>query len=388
MPQLPRILLGIEDSRAYGRGLLRGISKYARMHGPWLFRTRPEFYHGGSAISAKLSDLQQAGFDGVITRELDKPAMRRLTGLGVPVIVASHLTLEPALPSIMTDCAAIGREAARHFLDRGFRHFGYCGLAEMFWSGRRAASFGAVIRTAGFPVHLYPEPRAKRDRLWGREQTVMVKWLAQLPKPVAVMACTDDRARDLVEACELAGLDVPEDVAILGVDNDPLVCDLAGVAISSVALNTEKAGFEAAALLDRLMAGRRERKPRITVTAAHVEARRSTDILAIEDRGVAKAVHFINTHASEPLQVSEVARETGLTERQLFDRFHRSLGRSVHDQIHLARVARIRWLLENTSLPVLEIALSMGLPDDKHLARYFRRLQGVTPVEWRRQHRR
>ena len=388
MPQLPRILLGIEDSRAYGRGLLRGISKYARMHGPWLFRTRPEFYHGGSAISARPADLRQAGFAGVITRELDPRAMRRLLSLGVPVIVASHMTLQPALPSIMTDCAEIGRMAAHHFLDRGFRNFGYCGLAEMFWSGRRVASYSAVIRDAGLPVHLYPEPEAKRDRLWGREQTVMVKWLTQLPKPVAVMACTDDRARDLVEACEIAGLDVPEDVAILGVDNDPLVCDLAGVAISSVALNTEQAGFEAAALLDRLMTGRREKNPHITVSAAHVEARRSTDILAIEDRGVAKAVHYINTHASEPLQVSEVARATGLSERQLYDRFQRALGRSVHDQINHARVARIRWLLENTAMPVLEIALSMGLPDDKHLARYFRRLQGLTPVEWRKQHQR
>ncbi|MFO1490282.1 MAG: XylR family transcriptional regulator [Kiritimatiellia bacterium] len=261
MPQLPRILLGIEDSRAYGRGLLRGISKYARMHGPWLFRTRPEFYHGGSAISARPADLRQAGFAGVITRELDPRAMRRILALGVPVIVASHMTLQPALPSIMTDCAEIGRMAANHFLDRGVRHFGYCGLAEMFWSGRRAASFSAVIRAAGLRVDLYPEPKAKRDRLWGREQTVMVKWLTRLPKPVAVMACTDDRARDLVEACEIAGLDVPEDVAILGVDNDRLVCDLAGVAISSVALNTEQAGFEAAALLDRLMTGRREKTP-------------------------------------------------------------------------------------------------------------------------------
>ncbi|MFO1490281.1 MAG: AraC family transcriptional regulator [Kiritimatiellia bacterium] len=103
---------------------------------------------------------------------------------------------------------------------------------------------------------------------------------------------------------------------------------------------------------------------------------------------MAKAVHFINTHASEPLQVSEVARATGLSERQLYDRFHRALGRSVHDQINLARAARIRWLLENTSMPVLEIALSMGLPDDKHLARYFRRLQGLTPVEWRKRHQR
>jgi len=386
MKRIPSILLGIEDSRAYGRGLLRGISKYARIHGPWLFRTRPEFYHSGSQISPHLADLKRARFDGVITRELDHRQMRQILALGVPVIVASHMTLEPTLPCIMTDCAAIGKMAARHFLERGFRHFGYCGLEEMFWSGRRAASFTEVIHEAGFRVHHYQPPRAKRNRLWGREQFIMAKWLEQLPKPIAIMACTDDRARDLVEACEIAGLNVPEDVAILGVDNDRLVCDLAGVPISSVALNTEQAGFEAAALLARLMAGEKVEQQQIIVSATHVEVRRSTDILAIEDRFVANAVHFINAHAHQPLQVSEVARHVGVSERQLYDRFQRALGRSIHEQITTARIARICWLLGNTNLSILEIALAMGLPDEKHLARYFRRQQGIPPSQWRKQH--
>jgi LacI family transcriptional regulator len=308
--------------------------------------------------------------------------------LGVPVIVASHMTLEPTLPCIMTDCEAIGKVAARHFLERGFRHFGYCGLEEMFWSGRRAASFTTVIREAGYTVHQYRQPQAKRDRLWGQEQFIMAKWLEQLPKPAGIMACTDDRARDLVEACEIAGLNVPEDAAILGVDNDRLVCDLAGVPISSVALNTEQAGFEAAELLAQLMAGKNVRQQRIIVSATHVEVRRSTDILAIADRFVAKAVHFINTRANEPLQVSEVAREVALSERHLYDRFQRALGRSIHEQISMTRIARICWLLENTNLSVLDIALAMGMPDDKHLSRYFRRQQGIPPSKWRKQHHR
>jgi len=388
MKQIPCILLGIEDSRAYGRGLLRGISKFARIHGPWLFRTRPEFYRSGSQISPRLSDLKQVRFDGVITRELSPSQMRQILALGVPVIVASHMTLEPTLPCILTNCEAIGKMAAHHFLERGFRHFGYCGLEEMFWSSRRAASFTAVIREAGYRVHHYRQPRAKRDRLWGQEQFHMAKWLEQLPKPIAIMACTDDRARDLVEACEMAGLNVPEEVAILGVDNDHLVCDLAGVPISSVALNTEQAGYEAAELLAQRMAGKKVKRQQILVSATHVEVRRSTDILAIEDRHVARAVHFINTHAQEPLQVSEVAREVALSERQLYERFQRALGRSVHEQIRMARIARICWLLTNTDLSILQIALAMGMPDDKHLARYFRRQHGIPPSQWRKQYQR
>jgi len=386
MKRIPRILLMIEDSRAYGRGLLRGIGRYARFHGPWVFLTRAEFYHGGSRISARLSDLKQAQIDGVITRELKAEDMKRIRALNVPVIVASHMTLEPELPSIMTDCARIGSMAAHHFLDRGFCHFAYCGLDEMFWSRRRGAAFVAVLKEYGFTTHLYRQPRSKAERLWDKEQYRLAQWLEKLPKPVAILACTDDRARDLIEACEIAGLSVPESVAILGVDNDDLVCDLAGVPISSIALNTQKAGFEAAGLLDHLMRGERPSRYQVPVVPTRVEVRRSTDILAIEDHQVAVALDFINRHINQPIRVGDVARAVGLSERNLYSRFQQALGRSVHEQITRTRVARICWMLENTTLSLLEIALAVGLPDDKHLARYFRRQKNMTPSAWRREH--
>ncbi len=384
MKPIPRILLAIEDSRAYGRGLLRGISKYARLHGPWLFQTRPEFYHGGSRISGRWKDLKDAHIAGAITRELPRQDMRRILSLNAPVIVASHMTLEPELPSIMTDCRKIGAMAAEHFLNRGFRHFGYCGLEEMFWSRRRATSFTRVIAEAGYTTNSYRQPPTKSDRQWGREQVTMARWLEQLPRPVAIMGCTDDRARDLVEACEIAGLNVPEDVAILGVDNDDLVCDLAGVPISSVALDAQRAGFEAAELLAALMNGERTGTREVPVMPTHIEVRRSTDILAINDRQVAEALEYIRTHVNEPMQVPEVARAVGLSERSLFDRFRRSLDRSVHEEITRVRVERICWMLEHTAMSLLEIALAMGLPDDKHLSRYFQRCKQVTPAAWRR----
>jgi len=386
MKQIPRILLTIEDSRAYGRGLLRGIGRYARTHGPWIFQTRPEFYHGGSRTGTRLVDLKRAQIDGVITRELKADDMKRILALGVPVIVASHMTLEPDLPSIMTDCDKIGSMAAHHFLDRGFCHFAYCGLEEMFWSRRRATRFSEVLSAAGFDTHFYRQPSAKTDRIWDKEQHRLTQWLDELPKPVAILACTDDRARDLVEACEIAGLSVPESVAILGVDNDDLVCDLAGVPISSIALNVQKAGFEAAELLAAMMRGERVKQKEVPIIPTRIEVRRSTDILAIEDRQVAKALDYINSHVNEPVQVSDVARAVGLTERNLFNRFQQALGRSVHDQITSVRVARICWMLENTTLSLLEIALAMGLPDDKHLARYFRRQKNITPSAWRKEH--
>ena len=382
---IPTVLVSIEDSRAYGRGLLRGISQYARIHGPWLFITRPDFYHGGRSNGNLFYHLTEGDIDGVIMREMRGKDMLKALERNVPIVVASHLTLETTLPFIVTDCEMIGRMGAQHFLDRGFQHLAYCGMGDVFWSERRQKGFTKAVMQAGCKIHVYPLPRTKRNRAWSKEQAIIAKWLRQLPKPVAVMACTDDRARDVVEACQLAGLPVPEEVAVLGVDNDELVCDLAGVPISSVALNLQKAGYESAELLDGLMKRRKVGKRQVVVSPTHVEVRRSSDVFAVEDPHVAKALNFINNHVNEPLQVSDVARAMALSERHLYDRFQQTLGWSVGKQIVMMRTARICWLLENTKLSVREVALAMGLPGDSHLARYFERQKGVGPTEWRKQ---
>lgn len=384
MKRLPKIFLNIERSRGYGRSLLRGISQYARIHGPWLFLTQPDFYHGGSHFPA----LVPGTVDGVIVRETTPREMKKIQALGVPVVVASHLHPDPACPQVITDCEAIGRMGAAHFLDNGFRHFAFCGTDDsLWWSSRRRQAFVAAVAAAGHRAVSYPFPKEKRDRLWDRERPLLAAWLRTLPKPVAIMACTDDRARDLSEACEFAGIKVPEEVAILGVDNDRLVCEMTAVPLSSVALSAEQAGYEAAAQLDRLMRGTKPRTRKILVRPTHVEERRSTDLLAVEDAAVIKAVRFIQANANRPLTATEVARHTGLSERSLYDRFQAALGKSVFTEITRIRIAKIAWMLENSHLSIKEISSVMGMPDDKHLSRYFQSHKGVSPLSWRKQHR-
>ena len=381
MKDVPKIFLLIEQSRAFGRELLRGISRYAQIHGPWLFITKHDFYYGGgSSSSSGLEDIE-----GAIIREAPLREMRKVLDLGVPTIVSNHLTTSLAWPHIITNCARIGQMGASHFLDCGFRHLAFCRSGDLYWSERRCNSFVEAVAQAGHDTHVYKLPSRRAHQQWHVEQRLLADWLTALPKPVGVMAPTDDRALELVAACDAAGVKVPEEVAILGVDNDDLVCNMATVPISSVALDVKQAGYDAAALLHKLMKGKNPGRQEILVRPTHIEARRSTDISALEDTAVAEAVRFIHNKVHQPLQVADVARHVSVSQRSLFERFHRTLGKSVFEEITRVRIAKIAWLLETTPLSIKEISEIMNMPDETHLSRYFLARKGVSPIAWRKQ---
>jgi LacI family transcriptional regulator len=210
------------------------------------------------------------------------------------------------------------------------------------------------------------------------------KWLQSLPKPVAVLACDDDRGREVLEACQDASLAVPEDVAVLGVDNDELLCEISDPPLSSIALDTQRGGYEAAAALDRLMAGQPVSNRRILVEPTRVVSRRSTDVFALQDRPIAMAVRFINDHVRHSIGVIDVMRYVGLSRRTLEVRFRKVMGRSVLEEITRSRLERARHLLLETDLPIQAVAESVGLKDANYLARVFHRETGMSPTAFRR----
>ena len=214
----------------------------------------------------------------------------------------------------------------------------------------------------------------------------MVDWLKSLPKPVGLMACNDYRGRQVIEACKTAGILVPEEVAVLGVDNDEVICNLANPPLSSIQLNVRRAGYEAAELLDKLMSDKEVTSQKIDVLPTHVITRQSTDIMAISDREVASALRFIRKHSREPIQVSDVARAVALTSRSLQRKFRSVLNRSVHNEISYARMERISQLLIETHLPISLIASEFGFSDVAHMARSFRKIKGTTPLAFRKKY--
>ncbi len=383
MKNRPKVMLMIEDSRSYGRGLLRGISRYVRIHTPWEIISPLSSYKDGDYIFKKTIQ-KEVPYDGAIIRELDKKTMSSIMGLKVPIIAVRHTSEAIEWPGIITNCEEIGRIGANHFIDRGFKNFGYCGLGNMCWSRHREASFGKNVAQAGGKFFAYRQPPNKKNRVWEAEKPILVKWLRELPKPIGIMTCTDDRALGVIDACMIAEIQVPEEVAILGVDDDHLVCDMAAVPISSISLNSQKAGFQAASLLSEMMEGKQASVDKITVEPIRVNVRRSTDTTMIMDSYVAKALNYINRHINEPLQVSEVARNVALSERNLYDRFHKELGRTVYQQIAHLRIEKICHLLSEPSMSIARIAYTMGYPNDKHLSRFFRRHKNMSPGAWRK----
>lgn len=382
MPEIPKVILLIDTARAYGRGLLRGIAKYSDLHGPWIFYWKAPFYRESASKEVGLSRLRNLDADGIIMREQKKT--KEILAMGLPTVVSPYREEFPGLPNIIPDDVAIGKMAAEHLLDRGFRYFAYCGFEDMFALRNRGEIFRKRIAETGFETHVYKEPKSRGKRLWGNEQTIMADWLKSLPKPVGLMACNDDRAQQVMEACKIAGLHAPEEVAIIGVDNDDLVCNLSHPPLSSVALNFERSGYEAAELLHKLMAGKKVANKKIVVHPTHVVTRQSTDILAIEDREVAEAVRFIRQHSKEPIQVRDVVETVAVSRRVLYQRFHKVLGRSPNEEIRRARVEQIVRMLIETNLPISKIALTLGYSNVAHIARYFRQEKGMNLQSYRK----
>ncbi|MBI4327120.1 MAG: DNA-binding transcriptional regulator [Chloroflexi bacterium] len=376
-PRVPCVVLLIESSRASGRSILTGIAAYARHHGPWAFYWEP------AGLEQARPRLQSLDAQGIILRDVD--AVEEVLALGIPAVVIGHSRQEiPGLVNVVTDSAKIGTLAAEHLLDRGFRHFAYCGYTETPWSQKRGEVFSARIAAAGFDTHSYVSAEPSAQMSWRQELLSMAEWLQSLPKPLGLMACNDDRGQHAIEACKVAGIRVPDQIAVIGADNDELVCELSDPRLSSVAVNFERAGYESAAWLDELMHGERQTGGIIGVPATHVVTRQSTDILAMEDAGVVKALRFICDHAKETIQVGDVAEAAGLSRRVLEKRFRNVLHRSVLSEIRRVRVAQICRMLIETNQPVAQIALDLGYAGPEHIARYFQKEAQMTPHNYRR----
>ena len=378
MTKIPRVVLLIESSRATGRGLLRGIANYCHHHGPWSFYWEP------GAMENPRPTIHALKADGIILRDVEH--VEEVAAERIPAVVVGHRRREFAgMANVVTDSEAIGRMAAEHLLSCGFRNFAFCGYADTTWSQGRCESFTRRIKQAGFNVEVRYVPALETEGAWRRVRNSILRWLRPLPKPLGLMGCNDDLAKEVIEACTVAGLRVPDDVAVIGADNDEVVCGICNPPMSSVAINFERAGYESAQVLSAMMAGAKNYPTRILVQATHVVPRRSTDILAVEDEPLAKALEFIREHARSGVSVTAAARAAGVSRRVLEKRFRAILNRSALEEIRRIRTDLIARMLVETTLPVAEIAQSLGFEDLQHVARYFRAGKGVSPLAYRKQ---
>jgi LacI family transcriptional regulator len=375
-----QVALLIETSNAYARGLLQGVVHYIREHEPWSFHLMEQ--GRGDDPPEWLADWDG---DGIIARVETPRIARAVVKSGVPAVDLSAARLVPELPWVETDDALIAKLAVEHLLERGFKHFAFCGDARFNWSLWRENHFCAQVRTAKQTVHCYRAAGASSGL--AAQMAHIRRWVQELPKPVGIMACYDIRGQQVLDACRSAKLAVPSDVAVLGVDNDELLCDLASPPLSSVIPNAHRTGYEAAALLDRLMAGRAVPPTARLIPPLGVAARQSTDVLAVDDREVARAMQFIREHACEGINVGDVLRAVPLSRRVLEQRFQRHLGRTPREEILHVRLNRVKQLLGETDLPLYLIAERTGFEHVEYLSVVFKRETAKTPSRWREEAR-
>jgi len=377
----PRVALLIETSREYGRGLLRGIVRYQREHGPWSIYFKP---HGlGQPPPDWLASWRG---DGILARINDRAMADAVIGTGVPAVDLRSSLGQLGLPIVGIDNVPVVRLAVEHFLERGFRHFGFCGTpyGEHRYQDERSDRFVKAIRGCRFQCDVY-QPPARAALSWDEEQEHIAQWLRRLPKPAAVMTCHDDRGQQVLDACLRAGLNVPDDVAIIGVDNDEFLCNLSTPPLTSIDVNPDRIGYEAAALLDRMMrGGKAPKKPRLYAPRGIV-VRKSTDIAAIGDPHVAKTARLIRDHALAGGRIEELMQEVPVSRSALFRRFKEHLGRSPKKEATRVRLARAKELLRETTLSVAQIAERVGYAEAKYFIAVFHREVGTTPLRYRRQ---
>lgn len=354
-----------------------GVARFARDHG----------WH----ITADFDDLVPKHWsgDGVLTLlGAQQDIWRRLRHLDVPIVDLAESRPNIKLPRVTMDNAAIGRMAAEHFIQRGYRHYAYVSRWDLGVSRQRGQHFKSKVIDAGHKCTMLhwqrdragrpgiPDTRQQRHR-W------LIKKLQALPKPVALFAMRDNEAVEVIEACMAADLAVPDQVAVLGVDNTEVICDCLRVPLSSIDNNLEEVGYEAAALLEKLLCGHPAPTKPCYIAPSHVVERRSTDHLAVDHPQVAKALHFIHEYAHLQISMSDVISHVAMSRSGLEKAFREHYIRAPMEELRTIRLMRVKKMLLETDDKIHVIALRTGFRTPHNLCRTFKAALGCTPKQFR-----
>jgi LacI family transcriptional regulator len=371
------VALLIETSNHYGREMLLGIRSFMSRQGDWAVHLTEQ---GRGARPPRW--LARWRGDGVIARIENKSIEAAVLAKEVPTVNVSATGLAPGLHTFISDSDAVAKMAADHLVERGFEHYGYFGDSRFNWSRTHGEHFEKWIKRAGFTCSTFPaNSRDAGD--WEREQRRIANWIQTLPRPVGIMVNYDIRGQQLLDVCRHMGVRVPDEVAVIGQHNDELLCELCEPPLTSVMPNPQQAGFQAAAMLDRLMTGRQIKARTHRIPPVGVATRQSTDIVAVEDPRIAAAVRFIRDHACDGIDVGDVLKHVPMSRTLLERKFRTLLRRSPLEEIARHRLNRTRELLATTTLSIAVIAERAGYSSAEYLSAVFKKQTGRSPAHYR-----
>lgn len=377
-----RILLLVETSRVFGREIIRGVTRFAVEDGSWAL-----FLEDRGLVQKSGLRTHRFTYDGVIARTADEKSGKLIRQYNLPVVELLGDSLKNR-SEILTSATAVGRMASCHFRDRGLRHFAFFSLGHCWWSSEFSEEYERRLNEDGFSCEICPFSRKKNDvslpvSLSEGDEERIVKWIFSLPKPVGIFCPSDSHALFLINLCGVAEIKVPQEVAILGVENNETLCNAVSPALSSIAVNGLEIGYRAALLLRQKISGDKLPPLPIRIPPIQVVSRQSTDLVAISDPDISGAVQFIRDHVSDRITVDHVADHVGLSHRTLLRRFTETIGHSPEAEILKTRMDRAKLLLRKTDMTVSAIARSIGYLTSEYFIRAFRRECGMTPKKFR-----
>ena len=386
---MARILFLTDFSEAYARNLLLGIARYAHAVGQaWSLCRLPLSIRDKFGIEAVIDLAKKMRADAVIGQFYNTDNVELFARNGIITIAQDFKARFTTIPNITGPHFRAGKMGAEYFAKKGFRHFAFYGTRDVVWSDERMQGFRETVRAANPSFTFSALCKNTQNALWDYDTNQLVTWLQSLPKPVAIMACDDNHAYHITEACQQGEgggrLRIPDDIAVLGVDNDETICRLSSPNLSSLNQNIEQGGYDVAQLIDRILRDPATPREDVMVQPTHIVTRQSTDIYANNDQHIAEVLKYIHENISQKITVDELVELVPLSRRLLETRFKRSMGTSIYDYILQTRIEKVAQLLCE-GMSVSEAAIELGFSDIKNLSRMFRQQRGMTPSEYRRE---
>lgn len=379
--RIRRVAVLVETTRTYTRDLLAGVRRYVSRHGPWSV-----FLELRALDSSPPPWLRNWDGDGILSRTFTQKMADVIAATGLPTVELRATNLRHDFPFVGVDNSQVGPLVAEHFLECGYERFGVYSLHTERFFEERADNFTATVERRGCRCSRLPERSSDTARDWEKSQERLIAWLAGLDKPAGVFAANDQLAIRVLEACQRAGISVPEEVAVVGCENEETLCAFATPTLSSVQFDGMGVGYQAAELLDRMMNGGRALRGHTLVPIKHIVVRESSDSSVINDRLVADAVRLIREHAAEGLNVEELCGRLNASRSTLERRMKAALQRTPKEEILRVRFREVERLLRDTDLPIETIAEQTGFVHGHYLQTVFKQRHGQTPGAYRRQY--
>lgn len=378
-----KVLLLTDFSSGYGRSLLESVVRYARKFGPWAFYRMPLYFRELYGDEGVVEWAKKWGADAIIAQLTDVD-LTVLNQLKVPIIVQNYKERYPGISNLTGDYFGTGVMAADFFLRKGYKSFAYYGFMDTVWMRERGEGFKKALTSKGHKVYAFDNREQIPGEKWSFDAERVSKWLLNLPKPIALFACDDYYALQITEVCKMYEINIPNEIAVLGVDNDKLLCNISDPQLSSIELDIENGGYEVGQLLHQFIEKKTLSPVDIIIKPVRIIPRASTERFAVSDKYIEQVLHYMDKNYRNPLSVDDLIQMLPISRRVLEKKFKSETGMSIYQYLQQVRIDKFADLLITTELPLVEAAANAGFTDYKNISRIFVKIKSMTPLQYRK----